>query len=286
MGRYTDAQMQQEELILVEDTLWLLVAQHTPPVYGFDFRRFLTCRHPWQRPDRVTAIARVGAFSDYEGRCRELAAEGITLVHSPEQYLLATELPRWYPLIEDLTPKSIWFDAPPDVSDVAGVLRWPVFVKGQRQTSRHNRALSIVSSPVEFERAMRAFKEDPILRWQKVVCREYLRLRLVEDPSPDRIPSSFEFRTFWWRGELAGMGRYWWEGKPYPITEPERRAAVAIAQEAASRLKLPFLVVDVAQTDEGRWVVIECNDAQESGYAGVPPLAMWQKIIDVEHQRT
>lgn len=34
--------------------------------------------------------------------------EGITLVNSPEEYLRATELPHWYPLIEYLTPRSIW----------------------------------------------------------------------------------------------------------------------------------------------------------------------------------
>jgi len=45
---------------------------------------------------------------------------------------------------------------------------------------------------------------------------------------------------------------------------------------------VPFLVVDVAQTEAGRWVVIECNDGQESGYAGVSPFGLWQKIVDLE----
>jgi len=42
---------------------------------------------------------------------------------------------------------------------------------------------------------------------------------------------------------------------------------------------VPFLVVDVAITAKGRWIVIECNDAQESGYAGVSPLALWTSIL-------
>jgi hypothetical protein len=33
---------------------------------------------------------------------------------------------------------------------------------------------------------------------------------------------------------------------------------------------------------DGDWIVIELNDGQESGYAGVNRLQLWQKIIDIE----
>ena len=58
-----------------------------------------------------------------------------------------------------------------------------------------------------------------------------------------------------------------------------------VANEAASRLGVPFLVVDVAQTAEGQWIVIECNDGQESGYAGMSPMALWGKLIELERAR-
>lgn len=163
--------------------------------------------------------------------------------------------------------------------------RWPVFLKGQRQTSRHQRSLAIIDGPEAFERAAQILRNDPILSWQQIVCREYIPLRQVEDKIPDRIPSSFEFRTFWYRGNLVGFGRYWWEGIQYAASEAERVSVIAVAKLAVNRLQIPFLVVDVAQTIDGRWIVIECNDAQESGYAGVAPMAMWQKIIDIEGAR-
>jgi hypothetical protein len=40
-----------------------------------------------------------------------------------------------------------------------------------------------------------------------------------------------------------------------------------------------FLVIDVALATDGRWLVIECNDAQESGYAGVLPLTVWTSLL-------
>ncbi|WP_237078769.1 ATP-grasp domain-containing protein [Myxococcus xanthus] len=100
--------------------------------------------------------------------------------------------------------------------------------------------------------------------------------------APDRIPSSFEFRTFWWNGELVGWGPYWWQGTPYTLTPEAQREALGLGREVARRQDVPFLVVDVAQEVSGRWIVIECNDGQESGYAGISPFALWRAILDVE----
>jgi len=233
----------------------------------------------------MEVIARVGVWNDYAERYLELEGHGVRLVQSPEQHLLATELPHGYPRLTDLTPRSVWFDERPDAETVERLLGWPVFVKGERQTSRHRKSLSIIEGPEQFRRAMDAYAKDSILHWQRVVCRELRPLRRVEEGAPDRIPSSFEFRTFWWRGELVGWGPYWWQGSPYTMTADEQREALGLGREVARRLAVPFLVVDVAQEVSGRWTVIECNDGQESGYAGASPFALWQNVLDVERAR-
>jgi hypothetical protein len=139
--------------------------------------------------------------------------------------------------------------------------------------------LSIAENAAAFERITAVFRKDPILRWQSIVCREFVKLRLVSDDDPERIPASFEFRSFWWHGQCVGLGPYWIATQRYAMNESERRGALAIAAEAAKRVDVPFLVVDLAQTVEGQWLVIECNDGQESGYAGVSPLGLWQNIL-------
>jgi len=40
------------------------------------------------------------------------------------------------------------------------------------------------------------------------------------------------------------------------------------------------MVIDLAVTASGDWIVIECNNAMESGYACVSPLGLWQPILD------
>jgi hypothetical protein len=52
-----------------------------------------------------------------------------------------------------------------------------------------------------------------------------------------------------------------------------------VARQAASRLHVAFLVIDFAKAADWRWIVIECNDAQESGYVGIPPQALWRQVL-------
>jgi ATP-grasp domain, R2K clade family 3 len=271
------------DLILLEDTVWVLVREVGLSSYDFNLTQFFVCRHPWQRPEQIQAIGRFGAVSNYDELYAQLAAEGIYLINSPAQHLCASELPVWYPLLAGLTPKSHWFSTPPSFESISQTLGLPLFLKGSRQTSRHRAALSIIHSAEEYDRAINIYAEDPILQWQDLVCREFVKLRSVPSAATEKIPASFEFRTFWWRCKCVGAGQYW--SIDYNWNRAEEIAALAIAQAAALRLNLPFVVIDIAQTIEGEWIAIECNDAQESGYAAVSPFALWQNIIDLESNR-
>ncbi len=272
----------ENELLLLDDTLWILGTSTGIGVYDFNFRSFFPCKAAWDREKEITAVGRIGAFEDYEGTFRNLLNDGVKLIHSPEQHLRCSDISGWYPLISDLTPKSKCFAGIPAVAQVEEDFGFPVFIKGSRQTSRHQRSLSIIESRQQFETATESYRNDPILQWQNLVVRELVSLRLVEDSDHSRIPSSFEFRTFWWRGKCVGAGRYWWEGRQYDWNEIERNDGLALAAEVARRLNVPFLVVDIAMTVDGKWIAIECNDGQESGYAGVTPIGLWQKLIEFE----
>jgi hypothetical protein len=145
--------------------------------------------------------------------------------------------------------------------------------------------LSIIESAEAFDHAMTLYAKDPVLHWQGVAVRELLPLRPVAARGPeDRLPPVFEFRTFWWRGIHVGSGRYWWDGSTYEWNSHEQTEALTIAAEVARRLNVPFLVVDMAQTVDHRWVVIEVNDGQESGYAAAPPIALWHTILKEERR--
>ncbi len=245
--------------------------------YDFSFDRYFECRRPFH-VEPVTAPLRIGAIADYDSVIANLASIGVTPINSLDQHLRSSSLPVWYPLLEDLTPRSIIFSGEPDIDTVNCELGWPVFMKGERQTSRHSRRLSIIEGPEQMREVLQEVRLDPILQWQRLICRQFELLRIVDDSNAAVVPTAFEFRVFFWRGAVVGWGRYW-PSAAYAATAHERAAAEAVALEAARRLDVPFLVVDVAQCSDGRWIVIEVNDGQESGYAGVDPLQLWTSIL-------
>lgn len=273
-------------LVLLEGRLWVLNSPTGIPIYDFNFRSFFSCTTPWQRTKVVEAVGRIGAFDDYELTYNRLLAEGVKLVHSPEEHFRLSQLPGWYPLIRDITPRSRWYSEIPNARDIEQDFQWPVFVKGVRQTSRHKRSLAIINTPEQFESAMEVYRSDRILRWQTLVVREFVPLRPIEDSDQNRIPSSFEFRTFWWRGRCVGAGPYWWEGRKYDWTASERQKALTLGADVAKRVNACFVVVDLAMTTTGEWIVIECNDGQESGYAGISPIGLWQKVLSMESDQS
>src|SRR5688572_17906535 len=126
------------DLFELEGRLWVIAAETGVPGYDFPFGSFFAVRRPWNREQRVMAVARLGATGEYAERFNRLRDEdAIVLVHDPAEHLRCSQLPGWYPLLSDFTPRDLWFDRAPSAATVESHFDWPVFVKGERQTSRH-----------------------------------------------------------------------------------------------------------------------------------------------------
>lgn len=274
-----------DDFFLLQETIPIMSKTIGVRVYDFTFRHYFPTQSLHYLPSQPV-VARIGAFPDYRFAYASLQQEGIALIHTPEQYQRCSMLPHWYPLLMDLTPKSRVFETFPSAKEIEDEFSWPVFVKGERQTNKHKKSLSVIENAAQFEALLSHWKQNPVLHWQKLVCREYVPLQLVEQAAGDRLPSSYEFRLFYWKGQLVSIGRYWYEASPYALSPQEQTQVEALGNQVAQRLSVPFLAVDIAKTLEGKWIVIEVNDGQESGYAGNNPTFMWAKIIAIEKLTT
>lgn len=264
------------DLLELEDT----VAIATQPIqlssYDFDFRSHFHCRSLiYGTPKPI--IARIGAIDDYDACFQAFLQQGLRLIHDPQTHQRAASICGWEPLLRGLTPETVVWDQLPPVEQVSARFGWPVFIKGDRQTSRHRAELCIARGPADYERICAAWQSDRILHWQKPAIRRFVPLRRVGD-RPEGLQASFEFRVFCYQGQVVGSGRYW-TSHTYNASPSEQDAIHRLAQLAAARVDVPFLVVDIAQTAEGDWIVIECNDAQESSYGGVVPLSLWSSLL-------
>ena len=74
-------------------------------------------------------------------------------------------------------------------------------------------------------------------------------------------------------------GPYWYMAKNESLSEEELREVLQLTDWAASRIHAVFPAIDVAKTADGEWIIIEVNDAQESGFVGVNPMKLWNNTI-------
>ncbi|WP_144394706.1 ATP-grasp domain-containing protein [Pleionea sediminis] len=267
------------DVFKLEDEVWIANRAIGIPAYDFKFENLFACRRPYELPKGEQLICRIGAPDDYSAVYSEFLDIGFQLINNVQEHDRASQLHEWYPLIKQYTPKSMWYEEIPNVKEVEEEFDYPVFIKGTRQTAKHDKSLCVAHNRQECEEILKRYKSNPILHWQKLVCREFVPLQPVEAPQTYKVSPSFEFRSFWYRQELVGVGHYWSEFVEYDWSPEQKVEALNVARKVVESIKVPFVAIDLALTQDNRWIVIECNDAQESGYAGVSPIQLWKNII-------
>lgn len=187
------------------------------------------------------------------------------LVHNAE-HLRCSTIEKWYPEIKDKTPFTKIYEKFPDVDELLKDFSFPVFIKGNRQTGRHNKSQCIIENAEDYEQLKRVWKNDSILSWQKVAVREYVKLQTIDDTSyPEMVPISYEFRFFCFEGKCVGYGLYWYMGNKYAMSSEDEKAAIELSEWAAHRVATCFIAVDLAKTDAGEWIIIGVKEFLPEG---------------------
>ncbi len=116
----------------------------------------------------------------------------------------------------------------------------------------------------------------------RVIVRQFVALRHVQT-SPLYLPFGREYRVFMYESRVLAWGYYWEGDDPLkPLTSEEETKVLTMAREAARRLGVPYVAIDIGQLEDGRWIVIECGDAQFSGLSQIPPLKIWSQIAAID----
>lgn len=248
--------------------------------YDFPFRTQFECRSVVSEMDRPILL-RIGAVDDYHAVETYFREAGMQLLMTETDHLRCSEIENWYPLLAEHTPYTKVYDQLPAVDQLMKDFSFPVFIKGTRQTDKHKRANCIIQNAEDYEQLRLGWKQSRILSWQQAAVREYVPLLTIDDTSfPEMIPISYEFRSFYYQGRCTGCGPYWTLGRRYALADEDRQEVMDLSQWAADRLNVAFLTVDVAKTADGRWIIVEANDGQESGFVGLNPISLWKKTIE------
>ena len=214
----------------------------------------------------------VGSRRYYRWISREIQSKGGRLINSPDEHDYIADVAAYAPDLGHLTPQTwtTWADLPEGA----------YIVKGRENSRKFQWATHMFSATREdVPRVAARLLEDPLINHQGLVVREYIPLHKL-DEGLYQLPISNEWRCFFYKERLLAKGFYWAshpEDLDKAFCTPEAEAVAIEARRIVSE-HVPFFVLDVAETADGRWIIIEINDAQMSGLSMVIPEELYSNL--------
>lgn len=205
---------------------------------------------------------------------------GIRLLNTPAEHQRAQEFDRAYPQLVGLTPESMVISRLADCQAAIARLGLPLFVRGAVESGKANGWHACVATTPEAVHQL----VEPLLTHAephgqgRVLLRKLVNLRHSR-VAADGFPLGREFRVFIYRQHVLSYGYYWHGDDPDKfLSVPEEDAMLALALEAAWRLQVPYVAIDVGQLEDGSWTVIETGDPQFSSVTQVPFIHFWHEL--------
>jgi hypothetical protein len=181
--------------------------------------------------------------AEFQRLLESVEQQGAKACTSREQYLATHYLPNWYPLLADLTPKTVILDPMVDLVPILKQLGWERFFIKDYVKSLKTAGGSVIDQPEEIGRVMTEMKK------YRGEIEGGLCVRRYEEFEPNS-----EIRFFVLGGVCYGSDMH--------------SAIPPLVQECARRLSSPFFSVDVATRTDGRERIVEVGDGQVSDLVG------------------
>lgn len=191
---------------------------------------------------------------------------GAKLINSYHQQEWVADIREWYEYLHSYTPKTWFF--PHLVPKTEG----PFVLKGKTNSKKflwntHMFAKTWDDIMPVYCRLL----DDTLIGSQDIYVRKFVPLKTYFNAIND-LPVSKEFRFFVAYGEIL-TGEFYWSNSIDDIIEKgfDKPDVEEVPKEFLKKLidiispNINFFVMDVAQTCDGDWIVIELNDGQMSG---------------------
>jgi hypothetical protein len=235
-----------------------------------------------RRPGRVEAAVVLGGIPSpghYAKLYEALRDRNIRLINDPAQFERAMYVDLATQCLGDLT-----FDTHPardseELEQVLGRVSLPVQIRSGTPRSKSRDWSQCLAEDRDHAREI----GQAILgsRWAddrpKVLVRSWCPIQSGEH---DGRQYTREFRFIVFDGQVLEQGCYWKLDAPLAqLADDELRVASALAVEAQRRMDVPYLSVDLAQREDGQWIVIETWDAQFATARSISRTSLWFKLL-------
>lgn len=205
---------------------------------------------------------------EYEQLYDELVQLGYYPITNPADYAEMHYLPNYYPKIEESAAPTVWiWDTDLDEAwEAASSLGKPPYlvkdhVKSAKEDWENCCFVPANADRKTFDRICQNFIQHRGDRFERgLAFRTILPLRCLGQ-SDFGYPIHDEYRLFFWQGELV-------LGEAYHELGGEQ-ADFSQFRSLGRKFGSPFFTADVAQLENGDWVIIEMGDG---GVSALPPL--------------
>lgn len=241
-----------------------------------------------QIPEGMEIIGRMSVLPYYKEVYDDVRMMGSCLVNTPYEHDAITGLD-WVNAIPEHTFKT-WHRA----QDIPNRYRDKAFiVKGAVNSKKFQWNTAMFAK--DFHAAVNvaaSLRNDAFVGMQPIIFREYIPLKQYAHDEISGLPFVNEWRIFCYEDKIV-FEQFYWEQflideRPDAVEDANIHFAATGRQFAEHILSLlraqedtniaKFFAMDIAQTQEGQWIVVELNDGQMSGLNGANPLAFYEAL--------
>lgn len=242
------------------------------PTYLFSMESFIESNKlkiiPTNKP--ITLIYRgwMVTYEQYDALYRIMLDKGFILINTPDQYRQCHHFPSWYCLLEKNTANSMWTEGIPSEPEVIKLLKSfdhkPLVVKDYIKSRKHEwEEACFIPNAADINHAMQVVntfitrQEDNLIGG--IVLREYLSLKMLGNHEKSHMPIAKEVRIFCIQHKPFAYIQYWSGDECLTISEYQDLISIC------HNLNSNFYTIDLAQQENGEWIIIEVGDGQVSG---------------------
>lgn len=225
-----------------------------------------------QIPKNSLVIGRYSVLPFYNELETDLKNNDSKLINSYVQHLWVANF-EYYDILKKFTFKT-WTDNNFHKCDYDG----PFVVKGKTNSRKFNWNTSMFARTKKDASIIASnLKSDSLIGPQDIIYREYVKLKEIEI-GLNGLPFSNEWRFFYYKNKYLCHAYYWTiaDDKSKINDEGAKKFADVIADIVQNYVN--FFVLDVAQTENGNWKLVEINDGQMSGLSDNDPNKLYHEL--------
>jgi len=218
-------------------------------------------------------IGRYSVLPYYEELEKDLESQGSKLINTYHQHQFIADF-LWYHFVREFTPKTYFGDygVPQGIPD-----KGPFVVKGTTNSRKFEwNTKMFARTREEALNIALELSQDSLIRSQGTIIREYVPLKTYE-LGINGLPFSNEWRFFYLGSKRLCYAYYWSIAQKRGEMSQEGLDFADNIAKIISR-ETNFFVLDIAEKQEGGWILIEINDGQMSGLSENNPEELYKSL--------